>query len=360
MRLRDRPLACIERCVAKLYYRVKERNKTKHSIKNTSRKRGVFALWYNLYMEVSNKKRVGIIRGGSGKHYDASLKKGGEIILHIHENLRERWKPVDILVDRDHIWHLGGVPVAPSDLVHKIDVAWNTSHPSFARILESLAIPAVGTGSFSHSLEQSAEMLREHMRKINVAMPRSILLPLYQADIDGPLEKYAQKKAREVFGKFASPWIVRSYAATENSPSNTGIHLAKTFPELVRAIEDAALGERSILVQEFITGKIGSVHSVPGFRGQAMYTFPLGTSFGSFNAPEKEEIVNLAKSLHGHVGAGHYLKCDFVLHPRGKVYLLSIDSTPNLSPDSHFSQVCESVGAKPHQVIEHMLEQALK
>ena len=51
-------------------------------------------------------------------------------------------------------------------------------------------------------------------------------------------------------------------------------------------------------------------------------------------------------------------KSDFVLNPHGKVYLLNIDSTPDLKPDSHFSQVCESVGAKTHHVVEHILERA--
>ena len=51
-------------------------------------------------------KRVGILRGGAGKNYLSSLKKGGEIILHISENLSDKYKPVDILVDKDYIWHI--------------------------------------------------------------------------------------------------------------------------------------------------------------------------------------------------------------------------------------------------------------
>ena len=96
-----------------------------------------------------------------------------------------------------------------------------------------------------------------------------------------------------------------------------------------------------------------------GFRGQDIYTFPLGNTFGNFSLEEKEKLVNLTKILHKHIGAKYYLKSDFVLTPRGKVYLLSIGSMPDLKVGSHFSQVCESVGAKTHQVIEHILEQAL-
>ena len=149
-----------------------------------------------------------------------------------------------------------------------------------------------------------------------------------------------------------------------------GIHLAKTFPQLVDAIEDlsAQAGDvkhkESILVEEFIVGKVASVHSVTGFRmgdlpAQAgdIYVFPPINVFGDLSSDEKEKLITLMKDLHKHVGAKHYLKSDFLLNKRGKVYLLDFESTPNLKTHSHFAQACESVGVKMHHVVEHILEQ---
>lgn len=300
-------------------------------------------------------KRVGILRGGGDEHYESSLKKGGEIILHILENLSDKWKAFDILVDKNGTWHLNGVPIVPLKLLYKVDVVWNLSEPSFSNILESFSIPNIGIPPFSPVFNKSKEMLRKQMKSIGLQMPRSILLPLYQKDFDGPREKYAAKKAKEIFEKFSSPWIVKSFTTS----SNMGVHLAKTFPELVSAIEDGVKNEKSILVEEFIAGKVASVHSVPHFRGQDIYTFPFGNSFGTFSSAEKEKIVAFAKKLHNHMGVKHYLKSDFVLNPKGKVYLLNFELIPDLKPDSHFSQVCELVGAKTHHVIDHILEQAL-
>ena len=299
-------------------------------------------------------KRVGILRGGAGNDYESSLRKGGEIILYIHENLSDKWKAVDILIDKNGIWHINGVPISPADLFHKVDVVWNLSHPSFSNILHSLSISNVSDGTFLGALQNSREMLREHMKQIGVQMPRSIVLPVYQKDFDGLRERYAIKKAKEVHEKFSSPWVVKSFT----NDSNMAIHLAKTFPELVDAIEDGVKHEKSILVEEFIAGKVASVHSVPEFRGENIYTFPLGNTFGNFSTNEKDKLSNLAKDLHNHLGAKHYLKSDFVLSPRGKVYLLEISSNPDLQFDSHFAQVCESVGVKIHQVVEHIIEQA--
>lgn len=299
-------------------------------------------------------KRVGVLRGGTGKNYTSSLKKGGEIISYITDNLGNKYQVSDILVDKDHIWHFRGVPVIPSELINKVDIIWNVAHSSFSNILDSLSIPHISTPSFSSTLENSKELLREHMKEIGVQMPRSVVLPMYQADFDGPREKYSIKKAKEIFEKFSSPWIVKSFV----EDTNMGIHLAKTFPELVNTIEDGVEHDKSILVEEFIAGKVASVHSVPKYRGEDIYTFPLGNSFGIFSHEEKEKLINLAKDLHRHIGASHYLKSDFVLSPKGKVYLLQIESIPDLKQDSHFSQVCESVGAKMHHVVEHILEQA--
>ena len=278
-------------------------------------------------VETKSKKRVGILRGGSGKHYVHSLQKGGEIISYISLKLSDKYKVIDILVDKDYIWHLGGVPINTSDLVNKIDVVWNTSHPSFSNILDSLAIPNIGNKVF----------LSEQIKKFGVQMPRSIISP---------------KNAKEVFEKFGAPWIIKN---------SNEIRLVKTFDELVEIINDSD----DLIVEEFIAGKVASVHSVSGFRNEDIYIFPLGNlpagkagAFGSFSKEEKEKLSNLAKDLHKITNAIHYLKLDFILNPRGKVYLLQIDGMPDLKIDSHFSEACESVGAQMHNVVEHILEQA--
>src|SRR3989338_4394779 len=270
----------------------------------------------------SAKRRVGILRGGTGEHYASSLKKGGDIILYISENLSNKYKVVDILIDKDHIWHLGGLPISPSDLAHRVDIVWNTTHPSFSNILDSLSIPNIGISSFFHILENNKDTLRKHIKDLEISLPRQVV---------------SSKSARVVFEKFGSPWVVKSFSDGSNS---LAVHLAHTF-------------------KEFIVGKVASVHSVPYFRGQEFYVFPPINVFGQLSFGEKEKLISLAKGLHKHIGAKHYLKSNFVLNKRGKIYLLDLDSTPNLNSYSHFSQACESVGAKTHHVVEHVLDSAL-
>ena len=295
------------------------------------------------------KKRVGILRGGMGDYYETSLKEGGYVISHILD-LSDKWKPVDILIDKEGVWHASGVPIKPSDLINKVDVVWNSTHPSFSNVLKNLSIPNVGVSSFSFAFNNSRAILEEHMKKIGVSIPKHIVIPLYQEDFDGPVEKYVIKKAKAVFEKFSSPWMVKSFTPD----LDMGIHIAKTFVELTDAIMDGVKHKKSILVEELIAGKDVSMHSVAGFRGEDIYTFLPG----NFSSSEKEKLTNLTKDIYNHLGVSNYLKADFILSSNERIYLNNVEFSPNLKEGSHFSESCESVGAKMDDVVLHILENA--
>jgi len=297
------------------------------------------------------KKRIGILRGGKGEHYDNSLMRGGEVIAFIFENLSDKYKPVDIFVDKEGNWYAGGILMNPLDLGKKVDLVWNISHPNFSTFIKNLSVPTIKTSSYAKVIGNSRAMLQEHMKKIGVDMPRHIVFPIYQADFDGPKNEYALRKAKEVFEKFPAPWIVRSFIADKE----TGVHLAKTFPELAEAIEDVSNHSESILVEELISGKNAFMHTVSGFRGEDVYAFPVD----NFSKNEKEKLTAMAKRIHQHLGALYYLKSNFVLNPQKGIYLTSVEFSPDLKSNSHFNRICESVGAKSNHVIEHIIESNL-
>jgi hypothetical protein len=307
-----------------------------------------------------DKNIVGILRGGEWENYKKSLDDGRKLISHIFENLSNEWKPIDILIDKEGIWHFGGLPIEPAKLINKVKVIWNTSHPSYSKVLQDLSVPDVGINHFSKLLT-SNELLKDHMKKIGVNMPRSFILPVYQEDFDGPLEKYITQKAREVFNKFSSPWIVKPL--TEDL--NVDIHLANTFPELMEAIADCIKYKKSILIEEFIFGRKIFTHLVSGFRKENIYIFPpiekrdeIIISPGKFSHLEKEKLMRLVKKIFSHINASQYLKLDFILHPSRGFFLTNVEFHPNLNKDSCFNMSCESVGTKTHDVVDHILKEA--
>ena len=280
-------------------------------------------------------KRVGVLRGGTSNNYEKSLKEGGNIFAFLYENLRDKYKPVDILVDRDGVWHLGGVPMQRAEVLNKVDLVWNAGGDhEHTTTLQNFSVPHVGRNAFSLSLENNRELLREHLKKIGIGMPRQMLLP---AD------------ARQVFEKFSSPWIVES----DNS-----IFLTHTFPELAEAIFTRPV----ISVTEFISGKPGVVHAIADFRGEGLYVLPpmvVPGLEGAFNDYEKEKVVSFVRALHPHLDAGEYLKANFILHPRRGFFITQISFTPDLREHSHLSQALRSIGAKIHSLVEHLLEKVV-
>jgi D-alanine-D-alanine ligase-like ATP-grasp enzyme len=269
-------------------------------------------------------KRVGVLRGGK-KDYERSLKRGGDVILFIYDHL-PKYVPLDILVDTDGVWHLAGLPIEPAGLMHKVDLVWNVAEPELSKVLENFAIPHITVSPFANVFTNSRDALNNYLKTAGMKMPRRVERP---------------RDAREVFEKFGAPWIVKN---------DVGMGVVTTFPELVYAIENAP----ETTVEEFITGSAGAAHTVSGFRGSDVYVF----LHGNFSRAEKEQIAAHAKKLHQHIGAKHYLKSDYVVHPKRGVFLTGIDFHPDLRKGSHFRTSTEPLGAKASHVIEHILENA--
>lgn len=304
------------------------------------------------------KKVLGVLRGGNKNNYEKSLKDGGKIISHIFDNLGDKWKVIDILIDKDGTWHAGGLPITPAQLPSMVDVVWNSAHSEYTKILEDLSVSHLGQSHFSKILE-NREMLEENMKNIGIKMPRSLIIPSYQEDFDGSPEDFLVSNAKKVHKKFSAPWLVRSL----NDNPNIGMHVAKTFPELIDAIYDCAKEGDSVLVEESIIGRNVSVHLVPGFRDSELYDFPIVENkggkiirLGKFLQGEKEKIIETAKKVFQHSNAKNYLRAEFTIHPRGELYLTRIEFFPNLEEGSEFHYSCESVGERMHNVINHILE----
>jgi D-alanine-D-alanine ligase-like ATP-grasp enzyme len=293
-------------------------------------------------------KKVGVLRGG--KHdYENSIQKGGEIISHVFDKLSDKYKVLDIFIDKNNVWHFAGKEIQPADLAHRVDVVWNVASPSYSNVLQSFSIPTVGADIFHGAVSQNREILEEHMKKIGIKMPRHFVIPAYQEDFDGDKNKFILRKAKEVHAKFAGPWLVKSFTHDENM----GTHIAKTFPELVQAIEDCVNHNESILVEEFISGKFVNTHTVAGFRNKENYIFP---NIENLSKLEKENLHKATEQLYKHLNNPKYLHSEFVLDLRNNIYLRNIGFQPDVTKDSHLCKACNAVGVNTQDIIAHILE----
>ncbi len=302
---------------------------------------------------LNRQKRIGILRGGGGHYHSKSLEDGGNFIAYVIENLYPKWKPVDIYVDGDDNWHMSGLPILPAALSGKVDVIWNTIPARYNKLLSDLSIPQVGNSVFASLIQKNKEAFSGFAKQNGIKTPRKVVFPVYQSDFDGNQQEYILVKAKEVWQKFSPPWVVRSF----NIDKNVAVRVAKTFPDLVEAITEMVWHGDSILVEELISGKPITTHSVLGFRGEDLYHFPT-TSPYQLTKEEKESLREATTKIHQTIG-GHYLKADFVINPKTGIHLVDFNLEPDYRENSHFSDACKSVGARPSSVISHIFERVL-
>lgn len=312
--------------------------------------------------EKFGKVRVGVLRGGNGNNYETSLREGNKMLSYINSTLPNKCKALDIFVDKENVWHIQGVPILPMDLIHKVDVIWDTTVPALSQVLEG-HISIYKIPHFVSAMASSKALLREHMKSIGVKVVNSVVIPAYQEDFDGPKENYAIKKAKEVWQKFPSPWLVKSFT----SDSSVGIHIAKTFPELVSSIEDMMQHQKTILVEELIEGRRGGLHLISGFRNEEFYCLPPYEykngdvlASGNFSHAEKENLYKISKEIYNHLGSNIYLHFNFVFNTNKGVYITDIHLIPDFSENSHLFLSSKNIGIKPESIFEHILESSLR
>jgi hypothetical protein len=274
---------------------------------------------------------VGVVRGGIGDEFEQSIATGGVVILHLleHEQLKSQYKPVDIFVDREGVWHMSGIPVTPEKVYQSVDIIFNTLHTPYEYLLA-----------------------KQEFTRLGIKTPIHMLFEAYLEDLDGPQETYPTRKAKEVFNKLPPPW--RAFSLTKGT--SMGIHVCKTLPELVRAFA-VGMNERvSIVVEELIEGTPTSVSIVNNFRNQPTYAFLCTENFSS---DQKREVENLATLIHNEFHLEHYSQTHFVVHPRRGIYATHVMISPALHTTSALHQHIASVGVTMPEFIEHIIKSAL-
>ena len=329
--------------------------------------------------------RVGVIRGGVSPEYEVSLATGANVLSHLRsDSLKDKYKPIDILIDKNGVWHKNGLPANFEQVFHHIDVVFNALHGEYGedgkiqQILEHWKMPYTGSEIFPSALAYHKGLTKEQFDFHNIKTPKHILLPVYNKDIDGPFRDYAHQKAEEIFRKMPPPWIVKPFSGG----SSVGIHVCKDHLSLLYALKDVARTGASTMVEELITGKEATVGVIEDFRGEKLYALPSveiripkdkshfdydakynGASEeicpGNFKREEKELLEKIAKEIHHKLRLRHYSRSDFIIHPKKGIYALEVNTLPGLTNASLLPKGLEAVGAKMPDFIDHILTLAL-
>ncbi|MEK7622165.1 MAG: hypothetical protein AAB415_03215 [Patescibacteria group bacterium] len=306
------------------------------------------------------KARVGVLRGGASHDYRASLAMGAAVLKH----LPATYQGNDILIDRSGVWHWKGVPASPSLVARQVDVFWNVLSAAagdtspVSGILNQLGLPYTGSEMAVAALGGNRILAKEVFRRAGFRVPSEIV---FKVVADQSFKVAAA--AREVFDRISPPWVVKP----ASGGSVTSFALAKTFAQLVAALEVAKKLSRSILVEPYLRGCQAVCGVVDTFRGQTTYALPpvelgsdnqTGICPANFGAEEKREIETLAIAAHRALSLRHYSCSIFVLTAQG-IYLLETNSSPSLTHDSHLPRALAAVGCPYPHFLDHVLSLAL-
>ncbi len=216
--------------------------------------------------------RVGVLRGGTSNEYEMSLKVGQHILNMLNaEPLSKKYKGVDVLVDKQGIWHIEGVPQTPELALRKVDVVFSALRGEFGedgklqQMLELFSKPYVGSGAYSSALAQNKGLAKNHFKQNGIKTPYFKELHLEHAADINPV-------AHDLFRSFPMPVVVKP----KGQGSSLGVSFASNVKELVEALDHARGFSNEIVVEEYITGKEIISGFIDDFRGSDLYhMFPV-------------------------------------------------------------------------------------
>lgn len=286
------------------------------------------------------KIKVGILRGGEGPEYDSSLKIGGYILQNLPE---DKYEPCDILVTKDGVWHVWGIPSTPADAMHRVDVVFNVvigtseKEHTIQKIIEHFKKPFIGSDALSKAVAHTRHVARKALASLGIKTP------YHKVTYPG---KDAEDLAFEVFNTLSPPWRVRF----SNEFSHDNAIEVNSYKNLVQVISDLQQYGRPIVVEEYIKGETATCFVVEGTDG-VLRTYSVGGDGA---------VSEAARRAHEALGLRHFSKANFVLSPKRGAYLTSVYAHPDLHETSPFVRQLGRQNIELSDYIDHLVCLALK
>ncbi len=316
--------------------------------------------------------RVGVLRGGPSSEYDVSLKTGASMLKHLPS---EKYEAKDILIDRNGVWHLRGLPTPPERAMRQFDVALLGLHGAYGedgtvqRMLQTHRIPFTGSDSLSSAVAMNKALTKEQAKAAGLTLSPHFVL---QSMPEG-------SSLMETFRSMSPPLVIKPI----DSGSSVGVSVVKTFPQFESALEAGFAHSRKVLVEQYVFGREATAGVVDSFRGTEVYALPpieiippKGAGFfnlevkyngetreicpGNFSFAEKEALQRAAIAIHKQLGLRHYSRSDFIVTPRGKVYFLEVNTLPGMTAESLLPKSLAAVGCAFPDFLDHLVTLALQ
>lgn len=300
------------------------------------------------------KRRVGVLMGGTSGEREISLKTGEGVA----RALEGRGRDVARVV-------VGAEPIDLTIRAADIDVAFLALHGRGGEdgciqgMLELLGIPYTGSGVLASALAMDKLKAKEMFRLHNIPTP-----PYYvatEADL---------AELDELHGSFGFPVIVKP----RSEGSSIGLTKAHDLGELGAGVSAALEHDRWALVERFILATEVHVGLVDGRVLGAIEVVPKGGIYdyaAKYTSGETDYILpprlaptrargvmNLAERAVGALGCTSACRVDLLVTEGQNEYVLEVNTLPGMTPTSLLPKIAAGAGIDYATLCEMILEGA--
>jgi D-alanine-D-alanine ligase len=304
--------------------------------------------------------KVAVLGGGRSSEHDVSLASAESVRAGLTEGGHE---PVEVLVERDGRWTVGGESVAlePSGGLLGVDVAFPVLHGPFGEdgtvqgLLDLLDVPYVGAGVLASSVSMDKAVFKELMAAHGV-----------------PQGDYAVVRAGGPPTTFGPPAFVKP----ARLGSSVGISKAVSEVDLDRAIALAFEHDPVVVIERLVEGMevecsvLGNGDpqaSMPGelvinsdwYDYEAKYTdggmelvVPARTSY-------VDDVRRLAVEVFKIVGCAGMARVDFFVTQEG-VLVNELNTIPGFTATSVYAKLWDASGVPYAELLDRLLTLALE
>ncbi len=318
-----------------------------------------------------NKTYVGVLRGGRSEEYEVSLKTGQSVIRYLPS---DKYEIKDILIDKDGIWYVRGVPMEPIRILDQLDVVFIALHGKYGedgkiqRFLDAHNVRYTGSDALASAVAMNKVLAKECLKRADFKHINYRILEK---------ETITKNEIVKLFRTFPMPCVVKPV----DNGSSIGVALVRSFDELIYAITYAFSYSDKILIEQYIKGRETTVAVAEDFRGEDVYVFPpveIMTSknvffdydekYGGFakevcpapfDVNVTKKLLDFAKFTHSTLGLRDYSRTDFIVAKDG-IYFLEVNSLPGLTEESLVPKSVNAVGTTLSDFLEHLVERAKK
>lgn len=347
------------------------------------------------------KLKLGVIFGGTSTEHDVSIVSGTSVIKNLNKN---KYQVYPIYINKQGEWFKYiysekkikvGDDIETAEKIEniceylkKLDIVFPVLHGlggedgSIQGMLELLKIPYVGSKILGSSLCMDKAYAKIIFEKAGILQAEYVYIRKYKDDEYIYVEdNFTEEKYNifEITKKIAEKLEFPMFVKPSNSGSSVGINKANNISELREYIENAALYDNKILIEENIAGReiecavLGNEDVEASVLGEVI----AADTFYSFDAKYhnedsktiipadiqenlSNEVRKIAKKAYKAADCKGLARVDFFVDDvNKKIYINEINTLPGFTEISMYTKLWEKTGMPYDRLLDKLIDLAL-